>query len=222
MTIYIIYLCVAVLDLLSPRHVALLVRVNEISNHAVEPRLKNNARQRQQREFAVVPAGHAANVNVRVARQFAKLKLLAARHRGGAHPVHRQRGVLVAPSDLHLVPSPVAEVSANGDDLRTAAQVVPQTQRRLHQFYLEEVVCAAVVRVQEQTVALLRLELELQGAVQRHVPSSKLREAARRAVQHEAATTTRGAQQQSDSKQQRHATGWMHFFLFFTQNARDS
>ena len=180
-----IYLGVPALHLLPPGHRVLPVGVHQVPDEPVEPRLEDHARQRQQRQLAVVPARHTAHVNVGVAWQFTKLELLATRRGYRADAVHRQRGVLVAPGDLHLVPVAVAEVVANGDDLRTAAEVVSQSERALDQLHLEEVVRAAVVGVEQQTVALLGLELELQRAVQASVPFSELRVTSRRTFQHE-------------------------------------
>ena len=156
-----IYLSVPALHLLPPGHHVLPVGVHEIPDESVEPRLENHTGQRQQRQFAVVPAGHAAHVNVRIASQFAELELLAAGRGDRANSVHGQRGVFVAPGDLHLVPVTVAQVVADGDDLCTASEIVSQPERALHKFHLEEVVSAAVIGVQQQTVALFGLELEL-------------------------------------------------------------
>lgn len=155
------YLGVATLHLLPPGHGALPVGVHEIPNKSIESGLEYHAGQRQQRELAVVPAGHTAHVDVRVPGELAELELLAARRRDRADTVHGQGGVLVASCYLHLVPVAVAEVVADRDDLGAAAQVVPEPERALDQLDLEEVVGAAVVRVEQQPVTLLGLEFEL-------------------------------------------------------------
>lgn len=64
----------------------------------------------------------------------------------------------------------VVEVSSNSDDLGAAPQIVPEPERPLDQLQLKEVVSAAVVRIQEQSVGLVSLELQLQTAVGGRVP----------------------------------------------------
>jgi len=198
------HLGVPALHLLSPGHDALAVRINEIPNKSIESGLEYDAGQRQQRELAVVPAGHTADVHVRVAGEFAKLELLAAGRGDGADAVHGQSGILVASGDLHLVPVAVTQVVADRDDLRATAEVVPEPERALDQLYLEEVVGAAVVRVQQQPVTLLGLELEFQAAVQTGVPLAELRVAGRGALQHEGACLA-GEQGRQEERHQRAA-----------------
>lgn len=142
------YLDISTLQLLPPGHGVLPVGIHEIPNKSIESWLEYHARQRQQRQLAVVPARHTAHIDIRVPGELAELELLAARRRDRADTVHGQSGILVAPGDLHLVPVAVAEVVADRDDLRPAAEVVPQSESALDQFDLEEVVGAAVVRVE--------------------------------------------------------------------------
>lgn len=142
------YLDVSTLQLLPPGHSVLPVGIHEIPNKSIEPWLEYHAGQRQQRQLAVVPARHTADIDVRVPGELAELELLAARRRDRADTVHGQGGILVTPGDLHLVPVAVAEVVADRDDLRPAAEIVPQSESALDQLDLEEVVGAAVVRVE--------------------------------------------------------------------------
>lgn len=52
----------------------------------------------------------------------------------------------------------IVDVSTDGDYLCATAEVVSQPERALDELQLEEVVGAAVVRVQHQAVGLLRLK----------------------------------------------------------------
>jgi len=142
------YLGVPTLHLLPPGNSILPVGIHEIPDKSIESWLEYYARQRQQRQLAIVPARHTAHVDIRVPGELAKLELLAARHRDRADTVHGQGGVFVAPSDLHLMPVAVAEVVTDRDDLRPATEIVSQSESALDQFDLEEVVSATVVRVE--------------------------------------------------------------------------
>ena len=210
-----VYLGVPALHLLPPRHRVLAIGVHQIPDQPVEPRLEDDARQREQRELAVVPAGHTAHVDVGIAGQLAELELLSTGRGDRAHTVHGQRGVLRASGDLHLVPVAVPEIVADRDDLGTAAQVVPQPERALDELRLEEVVRAPVVRVQKKAVPLLGLELELQRAVQPRVPFPELGVTRGRALEHERHGDL--AQQHDQQRQQRaHVSDrGMHGFFFF-------
>lgn len=84
---------------------------------------------------------------------------------------------------LNLVPVAIVQLSAHGDDIRAATQIVPQTYGTLDQLDLEEIKRSAVVRVQNQAVRLFRLELELERSVQAGVPFAELRKRRLRTVQ---------------------------------------
>jgi len=178
------YLGILNLHLLASRH-AVLTGVDKVADAATEARLENDAGQGEQRQPGVVPAGHAADEDVRVGGQSSKVELLAARSFALRHLVDGERGAFVAAPHVHLVPVAVVQVAPHRQHLGAAAQVVPESQRALHQLDLEEVVGAAVVRVQKKPVRQLRLELELQRAVQTGVPLVELRERRLRALQHE-------------------------------------
>ena len=129
--------------------------------------------------------GHAADENVRVGREPSKLEVAAAGRPHLRHPVDREYRAVLVPLHLHLVPVAVVEVPAHCDDLGAAAQVVPEPQRALDQLDLEEVVRAPVVRVEQQAVRLLGLELELEAAVRAAAPLAELGVGLRGAVQQE-------------------------------------
>lgn len=194
------HLELAALDLLAPRQLALPVGVHEVPDEALEARLEDDARQGQQGELAVVPAGHAADVDVRVAGQLAELELLAPGARAGGQPVDEEARVLVAPEDLELVPAAVAEVPAERQQLRPAAQVVAQPQRPLGELELEEVVGAAVVGVEQEPAGLLGPELELEPGLGAGVPAGEARVAGRGAVEPEAPG---GPRQRQDRQERR-------------------
>jgi len=204
------HLRVPALHLLSLGHSALTIRVNEIPNKSIESGFEYDAGQRQECELAVVPAGHTANVDVRVAGKFAELELLAARRGDRADTIHSQGGVFVASGDLHFVPVAIAQVMTDRDDLRAAAEVVPEPERALDQLHLEEIIGAAVIRVQQQPVTLLGLELEFQGAIQTGVPFAELCVAGRRALQHEGTCHLAGEQGRQEERRQRRERAAMH------------
>lgn len=103
------------------------------------------------------------------------------------------------------MPQSVVQIPADRYDVRTAAQIVPQPNRSLHQLNLEEVKRATVVRVHQQPVRLLRLELKLHAAVQTAEPFPELRKRILRTVQHERIGTDRtaaGAPERAQAEQQ--------------------
>jgi hypothetical protein len=181
---------------LPPRLDALPVGVHEVPDQALEPRLEDDARQGQEGELAVVPAGYAADVEVRVGVGPAQLELLAPRGRARPEAVHGEARVLPVAQHPHLVPVAVAELPADGDDLRPAAEVVPQPEGALDELDLEEVDGAAVVGIEQQPVALLGLELELEAAVEGGVPLGEARVARGRAVEEQAARPLPGPEGQ--------------------------
>lgn len=188
------------LHFLPPGGATGLIRIDKVAYGASESRLEDNAGQSEQRQLGIVPIGHAAYIDIRVAGELAKLKLLAL---GGAllrDAVDNQRGLVIVAQHLHLVPVAVVQFPAHSDDLGTAAQIVAQTQCALDQFQLEEVIGAAIVGVKHKAVGLLRLELQLQRAIQPGVPLAERVEGVLRSVQLKASADRDEAGHQADQQ----------------------
>lgn len=68
------------------------------------------------------------------------------------------------------MPVAVVQFPTHGDDLSSATKVISQPQCSFHQLQFEEVVGAAVVGVENQSVGLFRFELQFEGPIQSGVP----------------------------------------------------
>jgi len=126
-----------------------VVGVDDVADGTAEPRLENDAGQRESGEPAIVPAWHAAHIHGRIGRQPAELQLFAGGRGRAGRIVHGQGGDAAAALDGRPVPPAVVQVVAGHQYLGTGAQVVPQSHGALHHFQLEKVVRTAVVGVHE-------------------------------------------------------------------------
>lgn len=107
--------------LLPPGGTSFSIGINQVPDSSHEPRLENDAGQRQQGQLGVVPGGHTAHEHVRVGGEPTEVELLTPGGPHLRHPVHREDGAILVPLHVHLVPVAVVEVPADGDDLRTAS-----------------------------------------------------------------------------------------------------
>lgn len=104
------------------------VRVDQVPDGADEPRLEDDAGQRQQGQLAVVPNGHSAHEHVRVGLESAEGKFLPPRRPHLSEVVDGQDGAILVSLHVHFVPSSVVQVPTHRQDLGAAAQVVPQSE----------------------------------------------------------------------------------------------
>lgn len=75
---------------------------------------------------------------------------------------------------LHFMPVSIVQIISDRYNLCASSQIIPQSQRAIDELQLEEVVLSSIIRVQQQTVRLVCLELKFKGPVEVSVPLTKL------------------------------------------------
>lgn len=74
----------------------------------------------------------------------------------------------------YFMPMAIIEVPPHSDDLGSPAEVVPQSQCSFNELQLKEIISSTIIGVQQESIRLVRLELQLQTSVCRRIPLSEL------------------------------------------------